>query len=571
MQFLTAAHVRDFRSIARADVHTLADVVPLVGLNGSGKSNFLRALNLFFNGVIEGNEEVRLRRDFREPGRKAKLRIVVDVDLDYAAFDALRPELEEALETLADDSGEITFRKEWTLDPVTHEETLAVSAGCIGYEPEPLKTESMPFATRLLNAVRFRYIPNHVHPSEILRAEQDSIRKVLQDRLGQRRTISDEAVAGIAEVAADLMRPITEAMEVATGEVADVELATPKDWKDLAWGFGLKLQGAQSQSFEALLHGSGVQSALAFHVLHQIDTTFSGSFGWRKGAIWAIEEPESFLHAGLQGELARSFAEWAESESLQLLLSTHSVAFLGAAEEGLVVEMDDAGRSEFEAAEKPELLRRAYAVGAAPYAHPLHTGPPRPLLLVEGETDRILINRAYSELDLPAPYEILCLKDFDEDLTGGEDQVASWLSVNKPAIRSRPESSPIFVLLDWESSDKKLKKVDDALAVHTTSRCLRWPKDLTNADLSDSWVGIERFLSTSFVEYLQKAIGLKLSIPARAADESWIYDVKRSHLKALKAKIHAQLASREDPADIELLLKATGWLTKQLTTTPTLL
>lgn len=90
MQFLLAARVTDFRSIAKTDLSGFGDVVPLVGLNGSGKSNLLRGLNLFFNDVLEGDEPLDLRRDFREPGRKVKLRTAVEVDLDYEVFDALR-------------------------------------------------------------------------------------------------------------------------------------------------------------------------------------------------------------------------------------------------------------------------------------------------------------------------------------------------------------------------------------------------------------------------------------------------------------------------------------------------
>jgi hypothetical protein len=571
VRFLTGVRIRDFRSIAAAEVRDLEDITPIVGLNGSGKSNFMRALSLFFNGELERDVALRLRRDFREPGRKAKLRVVVEVDLDYGAFDALRNEIGEALEFLTGSRDQITFRKEWTLDPVTHEETVEVAAGPASDELEAVGSDLLPYATRVLNAVRFRYIPNHIHPSEILLAEQESIRKVLQDRLGQRKVLSDEDVAKIGEVATDLMRPIRTAMAEATGEVADVQLATPSDWRDLAWAFGLKMQASQTQSFEALLHGSGVQSVLAFHVLHEIDTTFSGSFGWRKGAVWAIEEPESFLHASLQAELARSLAAYAEDESLQILFSTHSPAFLGTADEGLAVVTDEAGRSDFSQVERNELLRIAVATGVAPFSHPLHTGPPKPLLLVEGIGDRELIKRAYAEEGLACPYEVRCLADFDEKLSGGIDQIATWLAHNRPAIRARPPESPILVLLDWEAPDKSMSKIEEALGAHEESRCLRWPIDLTNPDLSSSWVGIEKFLSSGFVEELQDLIGLKLIVPARPDDETWKFDVKRTRLKTLRPAIHEVLREREDPDDIEPLIDATGWLSRQLGPEPPML
>lgn len=570
MQFVTRAYVKDFRSISEAEVTPFGDLTPLVGTNGSGKSNLLRALNAFFNDVIEESEPLRLRRDFREPGRKAKLRVVIEVDLDYSAFDVLRNEILEALETLSDDSGDITFRKEWTLDPVTLEEVVAVSAGADRDSLTLVTTDTAPLATRLLNAVRFRYVPNHIHPSQILQAEQNSIRKVLQDRLGRRKVLSDAAVKGIADVASDMMSPIAIAMGEATGEVADVELATPSDWRDLAWGFGLKMRGLQGQSFEALLHGSGVQSVLAYHVLHEIDTSFSGSFGWRKGAIWALEEPESFLHAALQGELARALTSYATSESLQIIFSTHSPAFLGAADTGIVVTMDEVGRSRFRVASRADLLRTAYQSGAAPFAHPLHLGPPMPILLVEGANDRDLIIRAYAETNVRSPFEVLCLADFDPALTGGEDQIATWLGQNRPALLARPASSPVLALLDWESNDGKVNRINRALEGHPTSRCLRWPEEMTNQDLSKRFVGIERFLSTAFVEHLNAEIDLRLQVPANPNQETWRYDVTRARLRELKPRIHAELEGREDPDDIRPLMEATEWLTQQLGETPTL-
>src|SRR5262249_30345883 len=101
MEFIKAIRVTDFRSIAQADVRDPGDIVPLVGLNGSGKSNLLRALSLFFTGEVERGDGINLRRDFREPGRKQKLRISVELDLDFGIFATLRPEYEIALDELA--------------------------------------------------------------------------------------------------------------------------------------------------------------------------------------------------------------------------------------------------------------------------------------------------------------------------------------------------------------------------------------------------------------------------------------------------------------------------------------
>lgn len=569
MRFLQGARITDFRSIAHANVEFRGDVTPLVGLNGSGKSNFLRALNLFFNDVLETDDPLSLRRDFREPGRKVKLRVAVEVDLDYSVFEGLRKDFQESLNQLAEGYGVITFRKEWTLHPVTRDQVMTLYAGPLPDELAEVEPERLPYATRLLRLVRYRYIPNHIHPSRILQDEQEGIRKLLFDRLSQQQVFSDDTVKQIASGAADLMAPIRDAMSEATGEIGAVELATPSDWRELVWAFGLRMQASQTQSFEALLHGSGMQSVLAYQVLHTIDTTFSGSFGWRKGAIWAVEEPESFLHARLQGELARRLGDYASGPELQILLSTHSPAFLGTASDGLIASMDPSGRSEFELKPRRDVIRLAYSSGAAPFAHPLHTGPPKPLLLVEGKNDRDLINRAY-QVNGPNPYEVLCLEYFDSSLTGGS-QIPSWLRFQRGALEARPETSPVFILLDWEVKDAEVAKIQKELDGHPTSRAFRWPEDLTNQELSSNWVGIEKFLSTTVVEHLRDEGVIELLAPVSPHAPIWKYSIDKKKLLDAKSHIHTLLDERDSDEDLRPLIDAISWLSSHLSASPPLL
>jgi predicted ATPase len=569
VRFVTRVQVSDFRSLAAVDLEEVGDIVPLVGLNGSGKSNLLRALNVFFTGMVEADDALDLRRDFREPKRKVKRRIAIEVDLDFGVFDSLRPEYEESLEKYAEGEDEIAIRKEWTLHAVTRDQVLAVSAGPPGSDLEVLEPEEIPYITRLLSSVRFRYIPNHVHPSQILQFEQEAIRKVLFDRLGKKGDLTESAVKALRSGAGDLMAPITASMAEATGEIGAVELATPDDWRDVAWTFGLRMQGSQSEAFEALMHGSGVQSVLAYQILHLLDTSFGGSFGWRKGAIWAVEEPESFLHARLQGELARNFSAYAEGEPLQIFLTTHAASFLGIANSGGYVSLDD-GKTSIEISPRRALIRAAYSAGASVFAHPLHTGPPKPLLLVEGETDRDLLLLAYRLLDRVNPYEILCLADFDDSMKGG-DQIRNWLRYHRNALEARPEGSPLLVLLDWEAKDDTVEKLNAELARHPTSRCLRAPVDYTNRDLNKSWVGIERFFSTSYIEWYANRFEVELLAPANPEQASWRYGIDKKDLEAQKPRLHSEVQRRQRKRDVAPLAEMLDWLNEQIKEAPPLL
>jgi predicted ATPase len=562
MQLIKRIAVTDFRSIAQAEILNAGDIIPIIGLNGSGKSNLLRALSAFFTGDIEAGDPIDLRRDFREPGRKQKLRISVEVDLDFGVFSTLRPEYESALDALSQASRAITVRKEWTLEPT------GVYTSATGDELVPVAPDKLYLVPRLLGAVRFRYLPNHVHPSRILGDEQDEIRRMLFERLRKQQVLEDKAVARIGEVAVQLMDPVARLMEQATGEVGSVELMTPKDWRDLAWTFGMKMQAAQSQPFDALLHGSGVQSVLAYAILHAIDTSFSGTFGWRKGAVWLVEEPESFLHAGLQQELARLLVAYSADDPVQIFLTTHAVPFLGVAEHGLTASLDASGRTEIANVEREELLRLAFSARIAPYGHALHLGPPKPLLLVEGKNDKHLLLRAFAEGGVVNPFDVKSLEDFDSSLQGG-DEVAKWLTYNTPALSARPETSPVYVLRDWETGAGTVNTIDGALSSHRTSQCLVWPKDRTNPDLSDRFVGIEKFLSTEFIEHIAAVHELSLTTPV--ARQTWRYDVTRQDLGAAKSSIHTELRERANTADIAYLVQALPWLCSQVTDVPQLL
>jgi energy-coupling factor transporter ATP-binding protein EcfA2 len=564
MRFITSIRIRDFRSIAAADVEDLRDIVPVVGLNGSGKSNLMRALNLFFTGQVERQSGINLQRDFREPGRKVKRRVAVEVDLDYSVFEDLRQDYLDALRSISGGARQVTIRKEWTVEP-----GLSVFSAPLGETVQPLRPDQLPAVDRVLGMVRFRYLPNHVHPSRILENEENEIRGMLFARLRRRQVLQEQTVKEISAAADELMQPIIDVMKRATGEVSRVELATPRDWRELAWAFGMKLRGPQSQAFDALVHGSGVQSVLAYSILHAVDTSFLGSFGWRKGAVWALEEPESFLHVGLQEELARLLASYTEKDPLQILVTTHATPFLGISDKGLLTQTDAMGRTEMACVSRKELVNTAFTSRIAPWAHALHVGPPKPMLLVEGVSDRDLLLRAYEQSGIGNPYQILALPDLHADLQGGDD-IPSYLKYNAPALAARPDDSPVFVLRDWESGPKPIAAIQSALSIHSTSRCFSWPLDLTNSDLSERFVGIEKFLSTSFIEHVGSSLGLPLLTPRSSSQVTWRYDVNRSDLNARKSEIHQELADRNNPDDIRPLVAALPWLSRQLAESPPL-
>lgn len=64
MQLIHSIEVAYFRSIYKFQLNDLSDVNVLFGRNDSGKSNVLRALNLFFDGKTNPDQAFDFVRDF---------------------------------------------------------------------------------------------------------------------------------------------------------------------------------------------------------------------------------------------------------------------------------------------------------------------------------------------------------------------------------------------------------------------------------------------------------------------------------------------------------------------------
>lgn len=522
-----------------------------------------RALNLFFNGEVEDGVELDLGRDFHDPTgkRKAKKQIEVALDIDFGK--GLRRDLQAPIDNLAQGAQVVTIRKRWTLDHVTGGPVENVAFGPEGGPLATVSDNDRSLIQRLLASLRFRYISNHIHPTDLLRQEEENIRRVLFRRLGKSPSFTQDQIDKIAEAAEGLMTSVTSELQASTGRVSKVELGTPKDWGELLWAFGLRMDTGGGTGREAVLHGSGIQSALAYSVLHMLDTSLGNEFGWRRGAIWAVEEPESFLHADLQAQLAESFSRYSNSDRLQILFTTHNTAFLGVADSGLAVDTTGAS-SEVVSQERASLIDIALSSGVAPYTHPLHIGTIKPLLLVEGRDDRALILRAYLDSGQPCPYDVKAMEDLEPTTTGGVEQISVYLN-NKSPLRARPASSPVVVLLDHEVSEGKRRNIEKALAEHPTSACFTMPRTERTEGLKDGVSGIEAYLSLTFFEAAESAIGLELIKPSNPSAANWRVGIEKRELARRKQDLHKLLAKRNETADIARITALVPWMSGLLT------
>src|SRR5690349_24930858 len=85
MKLISEIQIKGFRSIRDSHLSGIGDFTSFAGLNNSGKSNILRALNAFFNGETDSRQALNLDRDYYRPDlrkKKAKrIRIAVKFSL----------------------------------------------------------------------------------------------------------------------------------------------------------------------------------------------------------------------------------------------------------------------------------------------------------------------------------------------------------------------------------------------------------------------------------------------------------------------------------------------------------
>jgi len=563
MQLVRELHIGNFRSIHDLRMRDLDGAVVLCGPNGAGKSNVLRALNLFFNDEVEPGVSLDLQRDFHKPKSKKTKSVRVGVHLDFSEDFHLH----KSLKATAEKAGiteqtppPMAIEKVWSIDPIDRS-TTAVS-WLVGPDLDHLDApdaDQQRFLSTLLQLIRFRYIPNHVHPTVILTSEQGEIRKELLARLKKRKayqdyqkTVGGPLFAELANVSRDVVLTITSRLRA--GKAVDrLELQTPSELSELVWEFAMLLRTPSGDSFGSLMHGSGTQAHLMYLLLDFLDNSFGNTFGWRQAVIWAIEEPESFLHSDLQAEVARFFAERSADRRLQILLTTHNPAFMMAADAGHFIDIEG-GVTTHRALKSRELIEVGFRQGASPFLHPLVMSSPRPLLLVEGESDKEYIQLAYELRARRCPWLVQTLRDLDPTAggDGGVDTLIRYLDVNRLAIAGRASSSPIDVLVDWEVSPQKVDSLGSSLSSHPASGAMSMPEKHANPDLGTSISGIERYLSTSVWREVLDGHALPYTRPH---DSEFPITMQKGPLAQAKPHLRKAVHRRRDPEDLTYLMR----------------
>ena len=312
---ITKIEIRNFRSVQSLTIAP-GDLSVLVGKNDSGKSNVLRALNLFFTGKTAPNGELDFNADhnvFNQPNRRAKeISIKLEMELPW---------------TYHHTNGHyITWEKRWRSNGLEGGNTNYVGFRRIDSGNGNFRLERVTIPNRsnlhtLLRNINFVYVPaikDFTYFSE-LRASIYNVIAEVADR--EFRNSSRDFESSISNQLDDLTTHIAKSLGLRS------RLALPTDLSHIFESLDFLSEG-ENISLDA--RGDGIK---ARHIPLILKFMADKKRGLQvRGApphtfFWAYEEPENNLELASCIELADEFLNFLGHGISQVFLTTHSPVF----------------------------------------------------------------------------------------------------------------------------------------------------------------------------------------------------------------------------------------------------
>lgn len=455
--------IRNFRS-ARTLIISPRRLAILVGKNDAGKSNVLRALNLFFNDHTDLGESLQFDIDhnvFNQPNRQAKeLSIRLEIELPEAYH--------------ATNGDFIDWEKRWRHAGLVHnsyEGRRRVIGQRGGIRIDPVSIPERSNVHALLRNISFVYVPaiKDLEYFSELRASIYNVIAEVADRTF--RDSSRDFEKSISTQLNDLTTEITKSLGLQS------RLALPRDLSHIFESLDF-LSEAQNISLD--VRGDGIKARhipLILKFMADRKRSLQARGVRPHSFIWGYEEPENNLELTSSVELADQFCSFLDDGISQIFLTTHSPIFYnlhnkeGAASQvschHIFRDLEQEGTKE--AQEPSDLDERMGTMKLfAPLVEDLENRvresevariraeelaqANRRKLFVEGPSDRDVLKKA---LEVFAPEHFTEI-DIETKVSGGGfkyviDMLAAWANV----ARHHPGTRKAAGLVDLDSAARK--------------------------------------------------------------------------------------------------------------------
>lgn len=291
--------ITNFRSIKDERI-SLENVNVFYGLNDVGKSNILKALNLFFNNKISHYEEFDFSKDFCKfatvAPKKAK---------------EIRIELTLSPPSSYQDNKEFTWTKVWRKEGL-YEDYFNKSTS---------SSKKMPTKYSWARKIKYRYVPamkDNLYFANLLRELYSILSESISESLSD---ASNRFLSVIKKSTKDMSDDLFENLKIKS------EISFPDDLSSLFSTLDFQT-GDRNNLISIKNRGDGVKirhipSILQF--FHKENNRLNNKGSIRTDTIWGYEEPENNLEGLASFNKSKQFLD--VSDQIQILLTTHSPAF----------------------------------------------------------------------------------------------------------------------------------------------------------------------------------------------------------------------------------------------------
>ena len=325
MKLIERIEIRYFRSFGERNIKiiNLKDLNIFSGSNDVGKSNVLKALNLFFNNEINIGEFFDLRKDLSILQRARSEKELEIKKLTRTKSDPYASQRDLFVKIKLYFNREISYEKSTTPESFWVEKTWdkngfskQTSNIHLAYrkknKKEPNQNQAAALQgqlTQFLNSIHFEYVPA-VKDRKFLQY----LFKKLQDSLFERdnsfKKTSNQINANISTTTTDLFLEFKEKTGV------DASFLVPESLID----FFTTINVSTENGISLYSRGDGIQARFIPAILNEISKG-------KKNVIWGFEEPENSYEYRNAELLAHDFSS-NYSQKKQIFITSHTKEFL---------------------------------------------------------------------------------------------------------------------------------------------------------------------------------------------------------------------------------------------------
>ncbi|OJU16639.1 MAG: hypothetical protein BGN88_01340 [Clostridiales bacterium 43-6] len=312
MKLIEKIEIQYFRSIFKETINDISDLNIFTGKNDVGKSNVLKALNLFFNNETDIGSQVNFIDDFNLIRRaevkqdSIKGKQFIQIKITFLRGNRSPGTLPE----------KFTVTKKWLrndVNPIVSDDIKSRR------EREGLlyNDRCKSSLTAYLNSLKYIYIPA-IKDSETFKYILTELRDSLYNEKLASNTVLNTSLASLADSASNSSIELNEEFKQETG--IDSSLTTPKTISQM---FTTLEVDTISGDFSIGLNkrGDGIRVRYIPSIMHYI------SKNSKKFYIWGFEEPENSLEYNYTISMADSFVIKYCKESM-IFITSHSPAFI---------------------------------------------------------------------------------------------------------------------------------------------------------------------------------------------------------------------------------------------------